>query len=255
LFRTSLCLLTSIDVILLWMLSVGLSSVGIIWIPFVLLPKKGQKLWLTCHTELIVVKKIRALVFVAFVAHDTPILWSWRGIWKVCVGLILLQYLLMYPFTWNQASSPKNVSFGSRTLVYCLKKPDTKLCSCNHLLQLLEPVLFYAAINLIILCTVFIVEKRPSRTLFHQFENHWWRWNAATRTLRAKSYSWSIYRISFSHSYLIRKIHCSSVCFTICVCCCKWEQETDFWVILVEQKHNEKWAAWAVLAMRNEAAT
>jgi hypothetical protein len=55
----------------------------------------------------------------AEMAHHTPIFWTRRGTSDVCFGLILLQYLLfwalIYPLRWNQASSVKNVSFGSRT--------------------------------------------------------------------------------------------------------------------------------------------
>jgi hypothetical protein len=84
----------------------------------------------------------------AVMAHLTPIFWSWRDTSKVCLGLklplYLLHWTLTYPLRQKQASSEKNVGFGSRTLPCTASKTSYKNSfSCNSLLQIRKPVLFY----------------------------------------------------------------------------------------------------------------
>jgi hypothetical protein len=84
-------------------------------------------------------------IHIAVMTHHTPIFSLWSGISKFCLKLILLQYLLFWeficPLRWNQISSVKNVSCGSRALSYTACKNQLQnVFSHNCLLQLLEPV-------------------------------------------------------------------------------------------------------------------
>jgi hypothetical protein len=73
------------------------SSVGIIWIHFVLLSKQVWRMLLTYHSELIVFKKnIVPAIHVTVMAHYTPMFCSWRGTSKAGLGFMLLQYLLFW---------------------------------------------------------------------------------------------------------------------------------------------------------------
>jgi hypothetical protein len=56
-----------------------------------------------------------------------------------------------------------------------------------------------------------------------------------------KTFFYTIYRISFSHSYRIEK-SAVQVYILPSIYYRKWEHETDLWMILQDQKHEEKWA-------------
>jgi hypothetical protein len=60
--------------------------------------------------------------------------------------------------------------------------------SCNCLLQLLEPVLFYTASVIIAFCLVYFSFNKDTFecTFLNQFKNHWWTWNSNTRIFTKK---------------------------------------------------------------------
>jgi hypothetical protein len=102
-------------------------------------------------------KNVGPTICVAVTSHHAPIFWLWRGTSKVSLGIILLQYLLilvlMHPLRWNQASSVKNVCFGSRT-------PPYTAC-------LLQPVLFYTTSASAAFCLMHSLSKKdPTECTF-----------------------------------------------------------------------------------------
>jgi hypothetical protein len=128
---------------------------------------------------------------------------QFKSLSQINTATVPIVLIMIHPLRWNQVSSVKNISFWVNiTVICCLQKAGTKMCSSFLIAFFNYPVLFYMAIDESILSSIFLVYENPTE---HTFSATLKSFIHKHQDTYDKVIFYMIYRIPVSHYYHIER--------------------------------------------------